>query len=184
MDQQFIATIGPALGGKSTFCNHVPNFATFSLATPLYQMLAVVAGMETVKRARVENTKGDPLPALAGKSLRQGLQTLGTEWGRNLMGEDIWIDHLLHRTASAPRITIDDLRFPNEYERLLDRGAVFVRMMPYEALRKDGWQGHVSESFWRTFKAHHEVRWNTREDIVAQALAFDINAHLGTDPSI
>ena len=48
MDQQFIATIGPALGGKSTFCNHVPNFATFSLATPLYQMLAVVAGMKEV----------------------------------------------------------------------------------------------------------------------------------------
>jgi hypothetical protein len=182
MDQQFIVTIGPALGGKSTFCNHVPNFATFSFATPLYQMLAVVAGPETVKNARADNRKSDPLDALQGKSLRQGLQTLGTEWGRNLMGENIWVDNLLARTAHAPRVCIDDLRFPNEYERLKDLGAVFVRMMPYEALRKDGWMGHVSESFWRTFKVHHEVQWNTREDILEAALAFDVNAHVGTEP--
>jgi hypothetical protein len=184
MDQQFIVTIGPALGGKSTFCDNLPEFDTFSFASPLYAMLAVVAGADTVRRARSGNCKSDPLDALQGKSLREGLQTLGTEWGRNLLGDDIWIDHLLSRTSFTPRVAIDDLRFPNEYERLRDMGAVFVRMMPYETLRKSGWQGHVSESFWKTFKVHHEIQWDTRKDIVDAAQSFDIDAYMGTEPRI
>lgn len=182
--QQFVVTIGPALGGKSTFCNHLKGFATFSFATPLYQMLAVVAGADTVGEARKANNKSEPLDALSGQSLRRGLQTLGTEWGRELMGEDIWVNHLLKRSASAPRVAIDDMRFPNEYEELARRGAVFVRMLPYEALRKDGWQGHASESFWRTFKVHAEVRWNTRDDIVGEALAFDPEKYRGIRPML
>ena len=129
--QQIVVAIGPALGGKSTFCNHVADHANFSLATPLYDMLGIVAGIDTVRTARVENRKSDPIAELSGKTLREGLQTLGTEWGRNFIGEDIWINHLLCRAANDPRITIDDLRFPNEYEEFRRRGAVFVRLMPF-----------------------------------------------------
>jgi hypothetical protein len=182
--QRIVVAIGPALGGKSTFCNHIDDFATFSFATPLYQMLAVVAGADTVKAARNANQKSDPVAALCGKSLREGLQTIGTEWGRNLIGEDVWIQHLLRRAEHAPRIAIDDLRFPNEYEEMRRRGAVFVRLLPFAALRKDGWQGHVSESHWRTFKVHKEVNWNTREDLVAAAREFCPADFIGVEPSV
>ncbi len=182
--QKIVVAIGPALGGKSTFCNNIPKFATFSFAAPLYQMLAIVAGAERIHDARTLNQKGDPIPELCGKSLREGLQTLGTEWGRNLMGENVWVNHLLRRSAGVPRIAIDDLRFPNEYEEMLRAGAVFVRLLPFAELRKEGWQGHASESHWRTFKAHHEVRWNTRDDLIAAANAFDPDAFIGTEPSL
>lgn len=184
MNQQIVVAIGPALGGKSTFCNNIADFATFSLAQPLYRMLEVVAGRDTVRESKSANRKGDPIDQLCGKSLREGLQTLGTEWGRNIIGEDVWINHLLHRSTGVPRIAIDDLRFPNEYEEFQRRGAVFVRLLPFAALRKDGWQGHVSESFWKTFKVHEEIAWNTREDIVDAALKFDPIAYAGIAPTI
>lgn len=184
MTQKIVVTVGPALGGKSTFCHNLDGFATFSFATPLYQMLATVAGANTVSEARKANNKGEPLDELCGKSLRQCLQTLGTEWGRNLVGEDVWIKHLLRRTASAPMVAVDDLRFPNEYEELRRRGAVFVRLLPFAALRKDGWNGHVSESFWRTFKVHHAVEWNTREDIIRASNEFKVDSFIGTEPTL
>jgi hypothetical protein len=90
---------------------------------------------------------------------------------------------LLRRAEHAPRIAIDDLRFPNEYEEMRRRGAVFVRLLPFAALRKDGWQGHVSESHWRTFKVHKEVNWNTREDLVAAAREFCPADYIGIEPS-
>ena len=182
--QQIVVAIGPALGGKSTFCNHIADYATFSFASPLYHMLAIVAGAEVVHDARKANQKGDPIPELSGKSLREGLQTLGTEWGRTLIGEDVWINHLVRRATGAPRIAIDDLRFPNEYEEMRRRGAVFVRLLPFAALRKDGWQGHSSESHWRTFKVHKEVQWNTREDLISAAREFRPADYIGIEPSV
>jgi energy-coupling factor transporter ATP-binding protein EcfA2 len=47
------------------------------------------------------------------------LQLLGTEWGRNKLGENIWVDIAKFRAAKATEnsnvvVIIDDCRFPNE----------------------------------------------------------------------
>lgn len=55
-----------------------------------------------------------PIPAL-GKSPRQLLQTLGTEWGRQLVAPNVWIvlAHDQYR-ARGPGMVITDVRFENE----------------------------------------------------------------------
>lgn len=68
------------------------------------------------------------------------LQRLGTEVGRNLWGEDFWVDRLaekvFHLTAADPdlNVVIPDCRFPNE--------AVYVQMnmAPNGAPRGELWR--------------------------------------------
>lgn len=185
-DQTIVVAIGPPLGGKSTFCQNLPGrFAVESFATPLYEMLGVVVGKNKVRDLRRTNEKGKPCEELMGKAFREGLQTLGTEWGRELMGENIWLTHLLNRSKDLPLVAVDDLRFPNEYEGLRKAGAVFVRLLPHKYLRTNEggeWEGHVSESHWKTFKVHEVIEWDTRVDIMNAAQKFNVLDYLGTEP--
>lgn len=189
--QKIVVAIGPRLGGKSTFCSHLTGFQQNSFAEPLYEMLGVVAGRREITELRARNAKHEPLDALCGKSVRDALCTLGTEWGRDLIGEDVWARHLFTRTAGCPAICIDDLRFPNEMDMALKRDAVIVRLLPDKSVREDGekgsWQkgkGHVSESHWMTFKAHAQLDWDTRDEIIDFAQSFDFDEFHGTEPTL
>ncbi|MGO4302160.1 hypothetical protein [Cupriavidus sp. RAF12] len=79
----------------------------------------------TVKEAVYGSLKELPIRELGGKSSRQLQQTLGTEWGRNMVHPDIWLNTAELKVAMYQKVglhvVIDDLRFPNEYERLRKR---------------------------------------------------------------
>ncbi|MGA0406450.1 MAG: hypothetical protein ACO3PR_00045 [Limisphaerales bacterium] len=187
-DKTIIVAIGPPLGGKSTFCQNLPGrFVVESFASPLYEMLGTVIGKNKVRELRRMNEKGNPCEELCGETLRRALQTLGTEWGRELMGEDIWLDHLLRRSADFSKIAVDDMRFPNEYEGLRKQGAIFVRLLPHKTLRKEGkggWKGHQSEAHWKTFKVHDVIEWDERVEIMNAAQKFSFEAYRGTEPKL
>ena len=64
---------------------------------------------------------------------RQLLQEEGTEKGRNLYGEDIWIKYLynwglLHINRGIDIILIPDVRFKNEYNFLQSINAIIFRI--------------------------------------------------------
>ena len=67
-----------------------------------------------------------------GISPRRIMQTLGTEWGRDLIHKDIWAEcakqQALKIAHSGRSVVIDDLRFPNEYATLRSIGATLVRI--------------------------------------------------------
>jgi hypothetical protein len=60
--------------------------------------------------------KEQPVEWLGGKSPRQLLQSLGTDWGRDMVSATIWIDAMQRLIAeqSSDVIIIDDCRFDNE----------------------------------------------------------------------
>lgn len=70
--------------------------------------------------------KLEPIAILGGKTSRELQQTLGTEWGREMVSPTIWADLLVfnlkaHMEANeAVRFVIDDLRFPEEIKALED----------------------------------------------------------------
>lgn len=64
-----------------------------------------------------------------GCSPRQALQTLGTEWGRDCIGEDLWIDIAKIKMQSAQDIVISDVRFDNEAMAILDMGGCIVEIV-------------------------------------------------------
>lgn len=91
-----------------------------SFAKPIKDVVKTVFGWDA---DWLENRKEDVDPRY-GVSPRVAMQTLGTEWGRNCLGEDIWVRLLKQRVIefrnlhfSNPVLTIiTDVRFKNETE--------------------------------------------------------------------
>lgn len=58
--------------------------------------------------------------------VRKLLQRLGTEAGRAVLGQDIWVDTLFR--SPPARLVIPDVRFPNEAEAIKAHGGVVIRV--------------------------------------------------------
>lgn len=80
------------------------------------------------------------------------LQLLGTEWGRHVLGEDVWIRIMKNRLEKADRqisntlFIIDDCRFQNEFDAFPD--ALRIRLFASERIRKERTQA------WRDTTEH------------------------------
>ena len=114
--KRVIAFAGPAGVGKSTAARYLTTEArlgkvlTLSFAEPMREMVATI--LWNGSDSFTQEHKNDPLYGLCGKTPRQLLETIGTEWGKNLIGENIWLDILANQITSSNFDTyvIDDLR--------------------------------------------------------------------------
>jgi hypothetical protein len=72
--------------------------------------------------------KSVPSDLLCGKTPREAMQTLGTEWGRNHVGHELWTKAWLAQVSARPNdlIVVDDVRFANEFAMIRDLGGVIV----------------------------------------------------------
>jgi hypothetical protein len=119
---KIIGFAGPAGAGKDTAASFVPGAVTIHFADPLYAMLSVMLGVpECALRDR--NFKERIIPWI-GKSPRQLLQTLGTEWGRDVIGPDLWVRVAMGRVdaLAVPVVCIPDVRFANESDWIRAEG--------------------------------------------------------------
>ena len=128
--------------GKSTAANFLvkDGFIKMSFAEPIKRMLACV-GLSS--RDLYGDRKEEPNDMLDGKTPRYAMQTLGTEWGRDLISPDLWVNvvkhNILHSHAEDD-IVIDDCRFPNEILMILLMEGIVVY------IDRDGEAGdHASE---------------------------------------
>jgi hypothetical protein len=60
--------------------------------------------------------------------VRRLLQALGTEAGRGILGEDVWVNAAMKAVAPAAAVVFKDCRFPNEARAITDRGGIIVRI--------------------------------------------------------
>lgn len=63
-----------------------------------------------------------------GPEIRRLLQRLGTEAGRLILGDNIWVDATLKDVKDEDNIVIADMRFPNEQEAIEARGGITIRI--------------------------------------------------------
>lgn len=127
-------------------------------AAPLKRMLASL-GVDDRHLYGTPADKEQPLDLLCGRSARSALQTLGTEWGRNLIGDDLWLRAWLHavETESDPGdvIVADDVRFANEAETIIERGGLVLCVVRSVA-DFDRIPKHASEDF-AALPFHHVI---------------------------
>lgn len=123
MKPPIIAFYGPQRCGKSEATKALPNWKRHSFAGPIYEMMSALLGTE----AR-DLPKERAIPQLGGRTLRYALQTLGTEWGREMIDGDLWLNTLRSRLVDGQYAIVDDLRFWNEFEMLRDIGATIIRI--------------------------------------------------------
>jgi hypothetical protein len=123
-----IGLSGPAGSGKSTAAQYlVSNFGyrRVRFAGPLKAM-AAAAGLSD--REIEGDLKELPSELLCGRTPRYFMQRLGTEFGRDLIGEDFWVN-LWRESANAiidggGRVVADDCRFENEVDMLRSLGGI------------------------------------------------------------
>lgn len=115
--------------GKDTFAGMLakqyPNAVLDSFAAPIRDFVRTHFGY-------TEENKEDPIPWLHGcKTPRYLMQTLGTEWGRDMVHPLLWTTLLMRRIAAADKdvvVLITDVRFDNEAELIERQGGVVVRV--------------------------------------------------------
>lgn len=122
---------GDIAGGKNTTAECIPGAVVIGFADPLYAMLSAMLELpESWLRDRAN--KDTRLPVI-GKSPRQLLQTLGTEWGRGLVAEDVWVRLGMQRAeehaSRAYAVAFADVRFDNEARAIRERGGEVWRVV-------------------------------------------------------
>jgi hypothetical protein len=161
-----IAFTGMATAGKTTALHAVlpANWAgRFSFANPLREMLKVIG----VPDVNLYEHKTDPLPQFGGKSARELLQTLGTQWGRDMVHQDIWAHAgemaMTRMLAAGIEVLIDDARFDNEAAVIRKLGGVVIEVVRPGLVRGS----HASERGINPKLIDHVVRNDgTTEDFV------------------
>lgn len=122
---KLIGVTGRAGSGKSLVASMVAGGIVIQLADPLYAALSMMLGLpEALLRDR--RFKDKPIEWI-GQSPRQMLQTLGTEWGRESIREDIWLELCRRRIAllqenGAEVVVVADVRFENEAAMIREAG--------------------------------------------------------------
>ena len=102
--------------------------------------------MNAVDDCLYGGAKDVPVPRL-GVTPRSMLQTLGTEWGRNL-NSDVWIiaqQARIDTYTDLDLLLIPDIRFDNEAEKLCDIVIQIDRPYNPDALKGMDTAGHSSE---------------------------------------
>ena len=141
-----IGLTGPRHCGKSTTANYLAtsfNLTRVSFATPIKQMLNALCPSYDFTDM-TESQKNAPI-AHIGCTPRYLMQTLGTDWGRNLIDKDIWLKIMANTLESLPLsngYVIDDIRFPNEAILVKSHGG-FVFQLSRQGVEYD--HSHASE---------------------------------------
>lgn len=132
---KLIGLAGPAGCGKDTVAQilcDTQEFRRISLADPIRQGLASMLEIPDYHFIERE-LKEQPMAELGGKTPRQAMQTLGTEWGRNCIDQHIWLKVAERKmayiramaaggNARINGIVISDIRFPGEAKWLREQG--------------------------------------------------------------
>lgn len=101
----------------------------------MLRTLLVNANVNDVDQYIYGDKKEEPLYVLGGQTARYAMQTLGTEWGRELISENLWTNITMARAMSlesvGATVVIDDVRFPGELQAIKQaKGVVFNIVRP------------------------------------------------------
>jgi adenylate kinase family enzyme len=121
-----IGIAGAKQSGKTTLAKLLAEKYTLnhtSFAAPIRSFVAELVGGDL---AQLEEHKETPLAWLDGKTPRQMMQTLGTEWGRQMVNGELWV-RVAMRNCGA-RAIFSDVRFANEARAIRFAGGCVIRL--------------------------------------------------------
>jgi dephospho-CoA kinase len=147
-DPKLIGLTGRARSGKDTVGQMLKDgfgAQTVAFADPIREMLRVLG----LTHEHFHGTLKEVEHPLFSKSPRVMMQTLGTEWGRNLINEKIWLKIAQQRIEEihavyGDHVVVTDVRFDDEAEMIRSMGGVIWHVhRPGHAIADSG---HTSES--------------------------------------
>lgn len=142
---ELVGFCGPMGAGKTTAANILKTrgYLGMKMAAPLKAMLKVIG----LTDFEIEGGgKEIPTALLCWKTPRYAMQTIGTEWGRDLIGEDFWVRAwsraVRGQLEKGKLIVCDDIRFQNEADALRALGGKLIEVRRPGAKRSET---HVTE---------------------------------------
>lgn len=135
---QLIGLCGYAGSGKDTAAAHMPGWTRVSFADGVREVALAINPLVAcdnedmrcfyVLRYVVNDLGWDRAKKLS--HVRDYLQRIGTEAGRNIIGENVWVD-IAKRKAEAidGPVVVTDVRFPNEVEFIRSSGGILIRVI-------------------------------------------------------
>lgn len=138
MATKLIGLYSPApQSGKSTVASFLERDAGFTrvgFAASLKRMAVDALNSAGLTPEQIgyymEQGKEETLPPPFSVSFRYLCQTLGTDWGRNLISGNLWVDIALAKAATiGGPVVIDDMRFPNEFRAISEAGGEVWRIV-------------------------------------------------------
>jgi len=139
-----VGICGKARSGKDTAANYLcTNYGLqkYSLADPIRRMLSVLM-------VNYGETDKETPNKVFGKSPREMMQTLGTEWMRDCVNENGWLLLAIHEydwlaaSPSCQGMSVADIRFSNEATWIRQNG-ILIHMDRPDAIPVSE---HVSEN--------------------------------------
>lgn len=123
--------------GKDTVAGIISRYfsiSSYGFADPIYDMVKAGFGIDgRSKEWQDRSKKSAPIEWLSVEhdvSLRYLLETLGTEWGRNLVCSDLWALIAEKRyIESEAGMIVRDVRFPNEVDWLDRLGGTLIHIL-------------------------------------------------------
>jgi energy-coupling factor transporter ATP-binding protein EcfA2 len=163
---KLIGLTGRKGSGKSTLAeklNYI-GYTRFSFAEPIRQMIGTLMRYQGATEKEIShyltNGKEEPNPYLCGETTRWALQSLGTEWGRKLINENLWVEAWRGAATekdgllSPSHVVIDDVRFPNEVDIIHARNGKVIRIFRPTL---EGHIDHESESYFDSLKVDIDI---------------------------
>lgn len=153
-DVKLIGIHGPLDGGKDTVANYLQakfpdTFARYAFAKPIKEACQV---MFNFTQNQLEDRKlKEEVDSFWGFSPRKAMQLLGTEYGRNMLREDLWVKRAeaeITKNWSDGRGTIiTDVRFENEAEWLRGQEcALLIYLVAPHVNKSETRYQHASEA--------------------------------------
>lgn len=148
MSPVIIGILGKAGSGKSTLAAHLVNrhgATAVSYADPLRAMASAInpivsaepsgfsdePGVVVVRRYNdVVASHGYAAAKALFPEVRSFLQVLGTEGGRDVLGQNVWVDAAMKTiSAMTGTVVVADVRFLNEAEAIIENNGFLVRVI-------------------------------------------------------
>lgn len=191
---KIVGIMGAEQAGKSTLAAALKEhgFQTVTLAGPLKRMLA--AGFPALTHEHLYgNRKEEPVLCLGGNSTRYAMQKLGTEYGRAMLYDDVWVDlgeeelRAMERESPGGRYVFEDVRFVNEIDMVRRLGGEIWLVRRPEVEPSFTWQArlkrflfgkwlHKSQTEWSRMDGPDVRLWNTEgRDAYVGAIASAIS---------
>jgi hypothetical protein len=133
-----IGLSGYAQTGKDTIANYLVKnygFTRVAFADPIREAVYKlnpninIADMRGVSLADAVDKLGWETVKVESDDARWLLQRMGTEVGREVFGDNFWVDIAMEKAHSHDKVVFTDVRYPNELQAILEASGAVWRVV-------------------------------------------------------